>query len=86
MMKTWKKLLTEELEFNGETFDDIESITLTEEQLLKSFDSGYGVPEGEPFTAWTAKHVYFPVQYDGSEWVTSVSRHPDGKPTGHIGG
>ena len=42
--------------------------------------------EGKPFTIWTANTVYFPVVYDGAEWVGSVSRNPDGKPTDHQGG
>ena len=70
----------------GETFSDIESITLTEDELAKEFDNGYGASEGKPFTAWTAKSVYFPVVYDGAEWVSGVSRNPDGKPTSHVVG
>ena len=32
------------------------------------------------------QRVYFPVSYGGEEWVTSVSRKPDGVSTEHIGG
>ena len=50
------------------------------------FDDDSKKIEGESFTIWTKSRVYFPVQYNGCEWVESVSRNPDGKPTHHIGG
>ena len=71
-MSTWRQKLTVALEHRGETWDQIESITLN--------------VEGYPFTVWTAKRVYFPWCYDGSEGVASVSRHPDGVATDHVGG
>lgn len=85
-MTNWKELLSVELSARGETFADIESITLSEAELLRHFDDSYGCTEGEPFTAWTPNRVYFPACYDGAEWVSSVSRHPNGKATNHIGG
>lgn len=85
-MTTWKKQLKYELEENGEDFDCIISSTLTEEQMNVEFDGGYGAVEGEPFTVWTNDYVYFPCSYDGSEWVGSASRNPNGKPTKHQGG
>lgn len=85
-MSTWKALITEELKLQGEDWGDIVSITLTEDELNKEFDDSFGIAEGKPFTAWTARRVYFPVCYDGSEWVDSVSRDPDGQPTSHCGG
>ena len=83
---TWKKLIGSELAKHGESFADIVSITLSEDELLKEFDSGYGSVAGKAFTAWTHNRVYFPTAYDGAEWVRSVSRSPDGWPTPHIGG
>lgn len=85
-MATWKELLEEEMRHNGEALSDLVEITLTDEEMVVEFDAGRGSIEGKPFTAWTATSVYFPVCYDGSEWVESVSRHPDGKPTFHLGG
>lgn len=55
-------------------------------EMDRKFDSGYGGEEGAHFTVWTAKRVYFPAGYDGSEWCGSVSRDPDGAPTAHVGG
>ena len=83
---TWRKELIGVLKNNGESWEDIEAITLREGDLDMKFDCGYGGSEGEPFTIWTKKYVYFPAVYDGSEWVAWVSRNPDGKPTSHIGG
>ncbi len=86
MNTNWKELIQHEMNKRKETFDDVVSSTLTEEELLKEFDCGFGGSEGVPFTLWTTNRVYFPAVYDGAEWVESVSRNPDGKPTSHIGG
>lgn len=66
---------------DGEERDEEEDASLDRE-----FDAGYGCAEGGAFCAWTEKRVYFPVQYDGAEWVSSVSREPDGHPIYHVGG
>lgn len=50
------------------------------------FHCGYGHSEGPRFTAWTVNRVYFPVVYDGSEWVASVPRNPCDEVTEHVGG
>ena len=50
------------------------------------FDHGYGGNDGCAFTAWTDERVYFPVVYDGSEWVGSVPRNPCDVATEHMGG
>lgn len=85
-MTTWKEQILDEMDIVGETFQDVVSCTLTEEQLLKKFDCSFGGQEGLAFTLWTSYRVYFPVVYDGAEWVRLVSRDPNGKPTEHVGG
>lgn len=85
-MSNWKEMIQAAMAERGETLADLEANTLTEADMNNEFDSGYGCTEGAPFTAWSAKTVYFPICYDGAEWVGSVSRHPDGKPTDHQGG
>jgi len=82
----WKEDLTEAMQERGETWTDVESHTLTEEQLNAIFDHGFGGTNGTPFTLWTKNRIYFPWQYDGVEGVASVSRNPDGKATEHVGG
>jgi hypothetical protein len=72
--------------------DDDEPIEYTEANhlnipgLLVRFDSSYGGTNGPKFTAWGLKRVYFPAQYDGSEWVASVPRNPCEQVTDHVGG
>ena len=82
----WKSLITEAMTVHDDSWDNVVSCTLTEEELSESFDEGYGGAEGKPFTVWTKTRVYFPAVYDGLEWVESVSRNPDGNPTQHVGG
>jgi len=83
-MVTWLEMIICEMEYNGDSLDDKVSCTLSIVELGVPFDSGYGAIEGEPFTLWTKKRVYFPVSYDGAECVGSVSRDPDGRATSHI--
>ena len=85
-MTTWKEQILHEMNTVGETFQDVVSCTLTDEELLKKFDDSFGSSQGLAFTLWTSNRVYFPAVYDGAEWVESVSRNPDGKPTHHVGG
>lgn len=85
LTSNWKELIQYKMELQGETFEDVVECTLTDEDLMVEFYSGHGMSEGKPFTLWTTNRVYFPVVYDGAEWVESVSRNPDGKPTYHFG-
>lgn len=85
-MTTWRKALTIAMRGNRESFADIEGSTLTEAQLDASFDDGWGGTKGVPFTVWTKTRVYFPVCYDGSEWVADIPRNPNGEATSHVGG
>ncbi len=50
------------------------------------FDSGYGGTKGKPVLAWTEERVYFPVVYDGAEWLESAPRHPRTEGQEHVGG
>jgi hypothetical protein len=81
----WKQLIDREREQTGDTSPIVDHTFKNDEEYLV-FDSGYGLPEGVPFTLWTQERVYFPVCYDGAESVRSVARFPDGKATRHIGG
>jgi hypothetical protein len=60
--------------------------TLTAEELQVEFYGGYGGHNGKSFTAWTDARVYFPVVYDGAEWVGSAPRNPCDEATEHQGG
>lgn len=82
----WKTLIQEVLTARGETTDDIIASTFKpgEDELM--FNPDYGNYEGVPFTLWTHKFVYFPVQYDGREWVDSIPRFPCDEATYHVRG
>jgi hypothetical protein len=85
MKTTWRKELEYTLNNNNELWEDIIYTTLTNEDMDKEFDEGYGVVEGEAFTLWTKDFVYFPATYDGSEWVASIPRNPKKIKTIHVG-
>jgi len=80
-MANWKELIKSEAKG-----DVIIACTLSEEELLVDFDNGFGRSRGLRFTAWSEKYVYFPVVYDGSEWVGRAPRNPCKEKTGHHGG
>lgn len=82
-MATWRELIKDETDARNN--DVIIASTLTEEQLDQQFDDGYGGSEGIPFTAWSETRVYFPVVYDGKEWVGSLPRNPSDEVTYYQG-
>jgi hypothetical protein len=86
MKVTWRKLLKNRMLSLGESWEDVVSTTLTDEQADKEFSDDYGGKEGDPFTVWTRERVYFPGIYDGAEWVASVPRNPCDEATDHVGG
>jgi hypothetical protein len=47
------------------------------DDLDRDFNSDYGSLNGDPFIAYGSEFIYFPVKYDGAEWVTCVPRTPD---------
>ena len=83
---TWRQLIKREMSFFGESLNDVISERCDEKNWLDiEFDNGFGLTEGPSFTVWTKNRVYFPVQYDGSEWCGSVPRHPCYEVVRHIG-
>ena len=72
-MITIKNLLIDEMKANGETLDDIEASTLTEEIL----EQDVAVWPAPSCTAWTKKHIYFVVNCFTHANIKSVSRHPN---------
>jgi hypothetical protein len=70
---------------SGEVFEysnpPIDSVEMTTD-----FDNGYGSERGCPFIAFSNTNVYFPVCYDGSEWVGSAPRNYPANPQQHQGG
>ena len=85
-MASWKSLIEYEMKRHKDSFEFVVYSSLSESELQRNFDNGYGIAEGIPFLLWTSTRVYFPVQYDGSEWVDSVPRHPCKEVMYHVGG
>jgi hypothetical protein len=85
MNTSWYDLLKEMMANDGEDFAQ-RVCTLTEEQLKVVFNNDYGGTEGAAFTAWGEKWVYFPIEYDGSEWVGHAPRNPCDIAMAHQGG
>lgn len=97
-MQTWKQLIDKAFQIQvadddydteiiyRDSWDNVVKCTLSNEELELPFDSGYGCINGKPFTLWTQTRVYFPVVYDGSEWVASVPRNPCDEACEHVGG
>lgn len=42
--------------------------------MQREFYSGYGTSLRTPFIAWSETHVYFPIVYDGAEWIERVPK------------
>jgi len=85
MDTTWKIELEKAFKETGDDFGKMQS-TMTEKELNENFSSGYGGSEGCAFTAWGEKFVYFPVVYDGAEWVGYAPRNSCDIKTSHWGG
>ncbi len=69
-MSSWKKMF--------ERFhDELISKSITDEEWEREFDVGFGKIEGTAFVAFSEYYVYFPVQYDSSEWMTRMPLNSD---------
>jgi len=85
-MVRWRDLIVYCMSEYNEKWEDVVSYVPDDGKWLDYlFDDTYGFIEGEPFTLWTKGRVYFPMVFDGSEWVASISRNPDGVITKHLG-
>lgn len=82
MITTWNALLEE-----AAIGDPIIAIAPNDQAVWNApFDSGYGLEEGAAILAWSETRVYFPVCYDGSEWIGSAPRNPQPSGQRHVGG
>ena len=75
---TWRKKITKEIEHRDDSWDNV--IQSYWEPLKNPaaldliFDSSYGTSQGVPFILLDSHlWVYFPVVYDGCDWVGSVA-------------
>lgn len=81
---SWRELILEAMQKAGDK-GPIRHCTLSDAQMDERFRFSSYIRDGG-FTLWTASRVYFPVVYDGHEWVGSVPRFPCDEKTPHQGG
>jgi hypothetical protein len=85
MKTTWRKKIQEEMNINGDSFDNLIG-SIFDDDIDDEFEDGYGGTQGCEFQLWTTNYVYFPICYDGSEWVGSANRHVVNASLAHQGG
>ena len=93
-LTSWAKMLRDKLEDKNDSlvqlcikFNGVDTfVPLDHYGFCAKFDGSFGCPEGCHFTAWGERYVYFPVTYDGSEWIEAVPRNPELIATNHLGG
>lgn len=84
MSTTWRKEL--EIAMGNDDPGPVIAYAPNEAAFDVEFDDNYGGTEGPNVLAWTPTHVYFPVQYDGAEWIGSAPRNPQEHGQSHVGG
>jgi hypothetical protein len=82
---TWREALTHAMT-GAEDPGPVVALAPDEATFDIKFDAGYGGTNGRQVLAWTATRVYFPVCYDGSEWLGSAPRNPVTEGQYHEGG
>jgi hypothetical protein len=84
-MTTWRMKLSEAMKEAGDS-GPVVSYAPSLAAFDVEFNCGFGGTEGPPVLAWTDTRVYFPVEYDGAEWLGSAPRHPQAEGQEHQGG
>jgi len=83
-MTTWRKALEEEMRDLSDS-GPVLAVAPDDAAFDVEFDDDYGSPRGPRVLAWTETRVYFPVCYDGAEWLSSAPRNPGDEGQGHVG-
>lgn len=84
-MTTWRQLFDDARSDASDT-SLVVQVAPNEDVLDVEFDDDYGISEGPAVLVWTEDRVYFPVVYDGSEWLGSAPRNPTTEGQEHVGG
>jgi hypothetical protein len=82
-MTTWRKELDAARDVDQSL---IVAVAPDDAVLDVQFDGGYGSSEGPAVLVWTEERVYFPVVYDGAEYLGSAPRDPQPDGQRHVGG
>lgn len=72
---TWRAMIQDILDCDVEN-EQLLFVAPNKEVLDVVFNSGYGTAEGPEFLAWSENYVFFPLEYDGSEYVGYAPRNP----------
>lgn len=83
-MTTWRQLFDDARRDASDT-SPIVQVAPNEAVLDVEFDNDFGLSEGPAVLVWTEDRVYFPVVYDGLEWLGSAPRNPTAEGQGHVG-
>ncbi len=73
----WHELISEKILQMGLDLVPMVYISLSNAEQIEPFTKGFGHPCGKPFIAWSDRHVFFSVVYDGMQSVGVVPRNPD---------
>jgi hypothetical protein len=84
-MMTWRMILAEAMKSSDDPGPVVAYAPDNAEVFDTEFDVGWGGTNGPPVLAWTERNVYFPVCYDGSEWMESAPRNPQPEGQWHVG-
>ncbi len=78
MMRTWRKIITEELDDYDIEPIDLDGLKCTLERgwLDIEFDGSHGAPSHPDFTAWGDDFVFTSYDHDGAACVMLVPRNP----------
>ncbi len=82
---TWRAELDSAMKVEGDP-GPVVAVAPREDILDVAFDAGFGLPDGPAVLIWTERRVYFPLKYDGAEWLESAPRHPQPEGQKHVGG
>lgn len=82
---TWRKELADAMKEANDP-GPVVAYAPDEAAFDAEFYGGFGGTEGPQVLAWTEERVYFPVRYDGAEWIGSAPRNPQAEGQDHVGG
>ncbi|MGH3098473.1 MAG: hypothetical protein ACRDMV_21010 [Streptosporangiales bacterium] len=83
MQTTWKTELAQTMQETGDTSP---VIAYAPDEAAFDIQFENGGSNGPDVLAWTKTRVYFPVVYDGAEWLGSAPRNPQAYGQHHVGG
>jgi len=81
---TWRRRLVE-ARATAQDETPVLAVAPDEATLDIEFTAGYGAEKGPAVLVWSERFVYFPVCYDGAQWLGSAPRDPVSQAQPHVG-